>query len=84
MSLIVPPGGMAGFSQMTAASKRALSPKLGYVRSKQSTKRAKKRYRANKAVVKGKRTGKRYAQLTKGSAAAKRRMAQLRKMRKKK
>lgn len=62
---IVPPGGLAGFSQMTNASKyaltaptqgRAKSSALRMVRATKSRtgKKAKKRYAQNKRIAKGK------------------------------
>lgn len=81
MAGIVPPGGFAGFAQMTAASKAAqgfgkLMRAAGGRRRKRKAKKsgAKRRKRAS-----GKRKGRK---LVKGSAAAKRFMANLRKRRK--
>ncbi len=48
MSLIVPPGGFAGFSQMTAASRQALNPGRGSMGGRRR-KRAKKTTTRRKA-----------------------------------
>jgi len=72
----VPPGGFAGYSQMTPASQRSLS--RGNGGGGMRRKRAKK-----KAKVTRKRRRSSGKKLKKGSAAAKARMAKLRKMRKK-
>lgn len=79
MAGIVPPGGFAGFAQMTPASKAAqgLNRLLRSVK-KRTRKVAKKRKKATKAR-KSKRGRKK---LVKGSAAAKRYMAALRRKRK--
>lgn len=85
MSIIVPPGGFAGFAQQTAAT-QALFQRAGRKGGKRS---AAKRKRAK--VASGTRTKrrkqakrKRTARLVKGSAAAKRYMASIRKRRKRK
>lgn len=79
--ITIPPGGFAGFSQMTPASQRALFPAKrggnGGTRRKRSTvKRAVKRTVKRAAKAKA-------GRLVKGSAAAKRFMANLRKKRRK-
>lgn len=82
--LIIPPGGFAGYGQQTQATQamfgNAVKPKTR--RKVRRKKVAKKRpVRRKKATTRRKKSaGKR---LVKGSAAAKRRMAQLRKMRRK-
>lgn len=81
MAGIVPPGGFAGFSQMTPASKAA----QGFgrlLRSAGGRKRRKKRKAsgAKRKRASGKKRGKK--RLVKGSAAAKRYMAALRRRRK--
>lgn len=77
MTIIVPPGGFAGFSQMTAASQRALFP-----RATQRTATRSKRKRAKPARTVKRRAARKAGRLVKGSAAAKRYMAKLRRMRK--
>lgn len=80
MAGIIPPGGFAGFAQMTPASKAAQGfGKL--LRSARKATRRKKKAKAGKRKRKasGKRRGKK---LVKGSAAAKRFMANLRRKRK--
>jgi hypothetical protein len=84
MMRTVPPGGFAGYSQMTPASRASWGSGgsaggRGRRRSKKKAKAGTKR-RKKRA---GKRAGKRGGKLKKGSAAAKARMAKLRKMRKK-
>jgi len=80
--IMVPPGGFAGFAQQTPAVQ-------GLMRKKTATKRrpaAKKKRVAKRAPAKRravrKSPGKKPARLVKGSAAARRHMAKLRKMRK--
>lgn len=89
---LVPPGGFAGFSQMTPASQSALT-KSGANSTGKSRKRMKKsaaapkrRRRKAKKAAKVYRARKRTSgkKLRKGSPEAKARMAKLRKMRKKK
>lgn len=84
-SIVIPPGGFAGFAQQTAAT-QALFQRAGRVGGLRS---ARKRRRKSKAKAKSTRTatkrrkstrGKR--RLVKGSAAAKRYMARIRRMRK--
>lgn len=88
MATIVPPGGFAGFSQMTPASQRSLGSGLRAVRATKSRsgKRAKKRYAKNARTIGGKKrakkSGKKAARLVKGSAAAKAYMAKIRRKRK--
>lgn len=97
--MVVPPGGFAGYSSMTPASKQALSSGLRLQRATKSRsgKKAKKRYARNNRAIAGKnvrmpgskkkkRSGsgtKKTAKLVKGSLAAKKFMAALRKRRKK-
>lgn len=82
MSTIVPPGGFAGFSQMTQASQTALRGGVGTRRS--GTKRRKKSAKRSGGAKRQRNTAKRKAgRLVKGSAAAKRFMANLRRKRKK-
>lgn len=78
MTIIVPPGGFAGFQQMTAASQRALFPS----KSGTGQRRTSKRKRAKPARVAKRRATRKAARLVKGSAAAKRYMAKIRRMRK--
>jgi hypothetical protein len=82
MGGFIPPGGMAGFSQMTPASQLSLT------RGARGTRRVGKRRktrtkRAKRAKVRRTKTrrGKK-ARLVKGSAAAKRYMAKIRRKRK--
>jgi len=82
MRTIVPPGGFAGFSQMTQATQRALS---AGVRGTRSGTRRRKKSSGKKRASSSKRrksTGRKRGKLVKGSAAAKRFMANLRKKRK--
>jgi hypothetical protein len=82
VKLVIPPGGFAGFAQQTPAT-QALFARSGRVGGKRS---AAKRKRAKKTAAKAaprrrKRAGKK-ARLVKGSAAAKRYMASIRRKRK--
>lgn len=82
MKLIVPPGGFAGFNQMTQASQRALG--VGAPRSNGTRRRAKRKTaRSGTAKRKRKTSARKANRLVKGSAAAKRYMAKIRRMRKK-
>lgn len=82
MKMIVPPGGFAGFSQMTQASQRALGARSNG--NGNGTRRRKRRASTRSGSAKRKRTTtKRKAnRLVKGSAAAKRYMAKIRRKRK--
>lgn len=87
---LVPPGGFAGFAQMTPASQDALTKRgTGMPRKKRAkrkpTARSLRGVKPRGKVYKtSKKTGKRYkTRAPKGSPAAKARMAKLRKMRKK-
>lgn len=94
---IVPPGGFAGFSQMTPASQDALTKAVPRKAAKKKRTAALTEVKPRGKVYKtSKKTGKRYktrdpnkkrrkrkGKLAKGSPAAKARMAKLRKMRKK-
>ena len=84
MSIIVPPGGFVGYSQMTPASRASLS--MGQPRmTRTSRRRAKKKVARKRAAPRaGKKRGKRgkMARLVRGSAAAKRYMAKIRRKRK--
>lgn len=56
---VVPPGGVAGFSQMTPASRMALSKGMGQLRtvrtaSQRKGSKAQKRYKQNKRIAGGK------------------------------
>jgi len=87
MSLIVPPGGFAGFAQQTPAT-QAMFQRAGRPGGKRSAavRRRKKRKtvkaRGTRAKVRKRTTSKRKARLVKGSAAAKRYMASIRRKRK--
>jgi hypothetical protein len=74
----VPPGGFAGFAQMTPAVQANLRKKKTTTRKRRKKVATKKRPAARKKTAK-----KKGGPLVKGSAAAKARMAKLRKMRKK-
>lgn len=88
--IFVPPGGFQGFAEQSIATKALLSSGLKPARRKASTR--KKPIRRKKTAVRRKRTpakrrrrpavlGRKRARLVKGSPAAKRHMAKLRKMR---
>lgn len=94
---LVPPGGFAGFAQMTPASQDALTKRTGSNTGKRKAKTARsltgvkprgKLYKTSKKTGKryktrdpNKRRKRRGAKLKKGSPEAKARMAKLRKMR---
>lgn len=80
MAGIIPPGGFAGFAQMTPASKAAqgLGRLVRSARKRTRKKKASNRNRKRKASGRKRKAGK----LVKGSAAAKRFMANLRRKRK--
>lgn len=84
MAIVVPPGGFAGFAQMTQASQRALGSGVR-TRSIGTRKRSKrsKSARSNGPSRRRASSKRRGSKLVKGSAAAKRFMAALRKKRKK-
>ena len=97
-NIFIPPGGFAGWAQQTVATHALLSPRArraktvrripGPVSPATRTKRRRaaapaKRRRSTKAVTRARaRTRKKPQRLVKGSAAAKRHMAKLRRMRK--
>jgi hypothetical protein len=89
-TIFIPPGGFAGFAQQTVAVQSALSrrakPKRRARTTRKSPVRRKKtvarKRRAAPASRKRARASSRPARLVKGSAAAKRYMAKIRKMRK--
>lgn len=88
-NLIVPPGGFAGFAQQTAAT-QAMFQRAGRIGGKRSAAKRRKRKTAKKSAAPRRRksVGKRAvraktARLVKGSAAAKRYMASIRRKRKK-
>lgn len=83
--LIVPPGGFAGFAQQTAATQelfRAAGMKGGRTtqRRRRKAKKVSRKKRAARATKRTKRS-KKPARLVKGSAAAKRYMASIRRKR---
>lgn len=82
--IVVPPGGFAGFAQQTPATQALFQRASG--RSAGTTRRRKRRTKAKRAAAPRKRTrrakSKRPARLVKGSAAAKRYMASIRRKRK--
>lgn len=77
-----PPGGFAGFAEQTPAAQSALTKGTGSMSSGPRRSR-KKKASAPKRRGKAKRAHKSGGKLKKGSPAAKRRMAKLRRMRKK-
>lgn len=76
----IPPGGIAGFSQMTPASRIALTGTSGRASRRKRRKKAKQALRRARSGVK--RAPRAARKLVKGSAAAKRFMARLRAKRK--
>lgn len=82
MSIVVPPGGFAGFAQQTPAT-QVLFQRAGRVGGKRSAaKRRRRKAKAAPAARKRRKSTARPARLKKGSAAAKRYMASIRKRRK--
>ena len=84
--LFIPPGGFAGFAQQTAATQALLGNgrRNGTAPKRRTRKKtAKRRPAAAKKRAAPKRRAGGRARLVKGSAAAKRHMANLRKMRRK-
>jgi hypothetical protein len=83
-SVFIPPGGFAGFSQQTPATQAVLSTVNRSRSAPRGKKRAKKK-RVAKRRAAPKRTRRKAtrkaSRMVKGSAAAKRHMAKLRKMR---
>jgi hypothetical protein len=80
--MIIPPGGFAGFAQQTPAT-QALFQRAGRVGGQRSAaKRRKRKKTAAKKTTRRKTRGKKRARLVKGSAAAKRYMASIRRKRK--
>lgn len=86
-NLIVPPGGFYGFAQQTQATQAMFqrAGRLGGLRSAAKRKRRRKsaKKKAARVGVKRRRSRKSPRRLVKGSAAAKRYMARIRKMRRK-
>ena len=84
MAGIIPPGGFAGFAQMTQASKLALGGRMKSKRKKKSRKARKARKVAKRKTrkVAKRRVKKAGKKFVKGSAAAKAHMKRLRNMRK--
>lgn len=89
MSIIIPPGGFAGFAQQTPATQALFqrAGRVGGLRSAATRRRRRRRKAASRVpskVRRSRRTARRRgsARLVKGSAAAKRYMARIRKMRK--
>lgn len=85
VSIIVPPGGFAGFAQQTAAT-QAMFQRAGRKGGKRSAAKRKRAKVASGTRTKRRKSAKRKrtARLVKGSAAAKRYMASIRKRRKRK
>jgi hypothetical protein len=83
---IIPPGGFAGFSQQSQATQALFSAAIGKKtpRKKRKTSARPATRKARKKPAVRKRRRKASGRLKKGSPEARRRMAQLRKMRKKK
>ena len=81
--MIVPPGGFMGFSQQTPAVRALLQGPTRKKRAKKKTTRKKTTKRRASTRTRSKRVTKKKTsgRLVKGSAAAKRRMAELRRMR---
>lgn len=79
----IPPGGFQGFAQQSQAVQAILRGKSPTRKKRRTTKKrtAKKRVVKKRATAR-RRTTKQPARMVKGSAAAKRHMAKLRKMRK--
>ena len=86
--LFIPPGGFSGFAQQTAATQALLGTRNGRRNGTAPKRRTRKKTAkrraapAKKRAAPKRRSGGR-ARLVKGSAAAKRHMAKLRKMRRK-
>ena len=87
MRIIVPPGGVVGFGNQTPATQALWNQAAGKVNGSRGGKRSAKRRKAKaKAAPKRRRrtrTAKK-ARMVKGSAAARRHMAKLRRMRRRK
>lgn len=83
-TLIVPPGGFVAFGSQTPATQEMFrrAGRLGGTRSAAKRRRTKKKRAAAPAARRRRRSTKRPARLVKGSAAAKRYMASIRKRRK--
>ena len=82
--MIVPPGGFAGFSQMTPAVQALLGRSPGRPTTRRKTRKKTTRKKTTRRSTRRTTAKKKPARLVKGSAAAKRHMAKLRRMRKKK
>lgn len=83
-NFIIPPGGFAGFAQQTAAT-QALFQRAGRVGGRRSAAKRRRTAKKKGATAKRKRTTRRRStkmRLVKGSAAAKRYMAKIRRLRK--
>jgi hypothetical protein len=82
MGILIPPGGMAGFAQMTGASKLALTrgSRRGGGGGRKRRRKSAKRTKTRKTKTRTKRTKRK---LVKGSAAAKKYMASIRRKRRK-
>lgn len=57
MATVVPPGGFAGYAQMTQASQKALSSGLRPVKSRQSSKAGKALRARNNRIIKNAKSG---------------------------
>jgi len=79
----VPPGGFRGFQDQTIAAQQQIANKIGSVARSASGGGRKRRKKAKPARAVKRRASRRGGKFTKGSAAAKRHMAKLRRMRKK-
>lgn len=85
MQIFIPPGGFAGFAQQTAAVQALVRKKTPVRRKRKATRKkvARKRPAARRKARTTRRVAKKKpARLVKGSAAARRHMAKLRRMRK--
>lgn len=85
MAGIIPPGGMAGFSQMTPASRLALTGSRGVSRRRKSSSKTRRKAKATRKKPRSRSAsrGTKSKRFVKGSAAAKRYMASIRKKRRK-
>jgi len=79
----VPPGGFRGFQHQTIAAQQQIANKIGSLSRAVSNGGRKRRKKAKPAKAKKHKSAGRGGKFTKGSAAAKRHMAKLRRMRKK-
>lgn len=83
-NIVIPPGGFAGFAQQTPATQALFSRagRIGGLRSAAKRRRKSKKKAAAAPRRRRRASAKRAARLVKGSAAAKRYMAKIRRKRK--